>query len=857
MNKELQQTGSVLGSNLTPELSKLSVKERLAKVRGTGSVSTPDRINSSGSKTQKFNNSDTKGDTSETLDVDGAIKNNKKLAKDKLGIDDYKTMSEEEMLSQTRSNMEQSIELAKQKHDYEMNQVAKQQSREKEQGDRAMGAVSTNIMGALGRDQFGYSINKEQLKGLNEAYGNRLKDLDSQRTMMKAQYEANKREMEQALQKQDQSAVEYLKDKQAQLENQLHRNSMEAADKAAELQKEAINMNNQKLQQLADIGELTAGMTSEQLMDISEQFEIPYDMVKFQSEKVTKANISEQLQAEYEAKQNGLKTISTLFNTPEIFAGMKDIPNASKTLAESLNVDESLAASVISSAVDIMGSKEEDRALKIQQAKATLENTQAQTAAKYASMSEEMGGYDPYNTGDAIKSSTQFKNGDTMPDSMLFGYNKEQMEELRGQCAVFPRAMLGLPKGWFGGTEPYKSKEDKLNKINITDTSVVKPGMVFIADGGENDPWGHVGMVESVNPDGTLVVSDFNRGDGKKFSRRPIKIEDLGIGANSENIVGFFDLQKYTIEHNYNPATQKPWGKSVEEAGLPENYEKVMRQLRNADFLSKSTEGRKAKTREIDEAIKSGEVDLSGDDIDRVVGRIKRQFKISDEDSDLKKKSYVDKYEKFDQKMDKIVTAQSTVEQIMNELEVNDDFKGVGDIGLMYSNIKAFDPESIVQTQEINLFQEALPMIDKFKVQIQNLSKGEAAKFTPELREAITKIVEMQTVANNMRKYDMMVRAETDSEYYGYQNYHSPSDYVDMEYQLMQTPAGIEFLEKMYTQHNKKYGREFVSPSGMNYNEFVEKTANGLLDEKNTELGSVPNQPDEFDANWEEPKKSN
>lgn len=95
----------------------------------------------------------------------------------------------------------------------------------------------------------------------------------------------------------------------------------------------------------------------------------------------------------------------------------------------------------------------------------------------------------------------------------------------RRQCGAYVNDVIGIPS-FFGDTIAQK-------KTKVT-SSTPTPGSAFVLDV-PGLKWGHVGMVEKVNPDGTIVISESNF-DGKENFRRITTTMDA---LRNRGLVGF------------------------------------------------------------------------------------------------------------------------------------------------------------------------------------------------------------------------------------------------------------------------------------------------------------------------------
>ena len=104
-----------------------------------------------------------------------------------------------------------------------------------------------------------------------------------------------------------------------------------------------------------------------------------------------------------------------------------------------------------------------------------------------------------------------------------------------GQCGVYAENIVKLPGGgnWAVGDKI----EQKINSVAryanaglgfYPDQEIPKPGNTVIIDPGTK--WGHVAVVNSVNNDGTITLTESNwNWDGKVTHSRKIKLNDPSI----------------------------------------------------------------------------------------------------------------------------------------------------------------------------------------------------------------------------------------------------------------------------------------------------------------------------------------
>lgn len=119
----------------------------------------------------------------------------------------------------------------------------------------------------------------------------------------------------------------------------------------------------------------------------------------------------------------------------------------------------------------------------------------------------------------------------------------------RGQCGEFVNDVLGIGVG------------DKLeDKTKFIDYSVIvpQPGMAFVEN--SSGTWtGHIGIVESVNPDGTFNTVESNQNGDEKITRR------YNVGVNE--VIGFIKPKKSEFIGG-----QEPVGEQTEVQQLKDKY---------------------------------------------------------------------------------------------------------------------------------------------------------------------------------------------------------------------------------------------------------------------------------------------
>ena len=781
--KERLQTGSVTGSALQDQPSLMKTKDpkkRIELVRGVKGAITGQPTQKKEtmaiqepttgmSKSAQFtaSASDQLDQTGEEKDKEmvkrglpknwGEMDSNQKskwIADNQYDVglgDDFQLLGDVDILKQKRSRMEQSLEDQRRLNELAMQDQEAQVSQEKERGERARGAMQGSIMGALGRDSFGYNVNKEQLKGFDKAFTQRLEALDRQRQTMVIQTEANERALEQAIADNDQQAVNFLQDKLNAQYASIEQANVDLMNAAANAEQAAMSAQSQKIQDLANIGEFSVGMSDNDLYNLAEEYGISYPALKSYSEQKNKEAISEQLQKEYEATQNGLKTIGTLLDTPEIFANMKDVPNAAKSLATSFNIDEGVAASVISSSVDIMAAKDEDRALKIQQAKATLANTQAQTAAKYSEMSGSISGsYDPTSTGYVVEASDVLEVGKPMPKS----FNAWE-RGFGGQCSAGVNDMFGFRPGLFGSTF-----QSKIRNKNVEATETPQVGDVFISRFDSGDEFGHVGWVKAVVGD-TVTLADFNKPGEGIYDERSVPLDKL---QEQEGIEGYFRPKKAIYEGVYKQDqlyTRKPWLEQQKDAATPEIITEVNDYF-SGNWMKGTSEDRDRIRKEIDKAVRSGKYDLTQEP-KKLIAEIKRDknlFTDTDMDNfDTINEQVKDRYKYNTGVQDSVKKG----EAIKNAVDSGSIRKSVADISTIYEYIKSIDPESVVREGEVSLFNQAKSIIDKFQISISQVS-DDPSLLTDDIRDAIFQLSQITEAISLNRAYDelMMFRGQLD-----------------------------------------------------------------------------------------------
>lgn len=122
-------------------------------------------------------------------------------------------------------------------------------------------------------------------------------------------------------------------------------------------------------------------------------------------------------------------------------------------------------------------------------------------------------------------------NADTDTVYENYGITRTGDRSFKGQCGAFVNDVLKTPSK-YGNSLAEKTRN--INSFNPT------PGAVFVSRRG-NSEVGHVGFVESVNGDGTVTLTDVNRGGKGRFNRRIVPIESLS-NPNGEAIIGYEDL---------------------------------------------------------------------------------------------------------------------------------------------------------------------------------------------------------------------------------------------------------------------------------------------------------------------------
>lgn len=102
---------------------------------------------------------------------------------------------------------------------------------------------------------------------------------------------------------------------------------------------------------------------------------------------------------------------------------------------------------------------------------------------------------------------------------------RETLTGNRKQCGMYVNDVIGIP-GYFGNT--LASKTARVTSQTPT------PGSAFVMD--IAPPYGHVGIVEKVNPDGTMTISESNYDDKESFRR----VENVTMAQlKARNLVGF------------------------------------------------------------------------------------------------------------------------------------------------------------------------------------------------------------------------------------------------------------------------------------------------------------------------------
>ena len=135
----------------------------------------------------------------------------------------------------------------------------------------------------------------------------------------------------------------------------------------------------------------------------------------------------------------------------------------------------------------------------------------------------------------------------------------------RRQCGMYVNDAIGIP-GFFGDTI-----EQKRTKVT---SSTPTPGSAFVLDV-PGLKWGHVGMVEQVNPDGTVVISESNYDGNENFRRITTTMDAL----KARGLVGFTGglQQGKTLTKTGVSATGAPMpGMTI--AGKPQTAEQAQTQ---------------------------------------------------------------------------------------------------------------------------------------------------------------------------------------------------------------------------------------------------------------------------------------
>lgn len=121
----------------------------------------------------------------------------------------------------------------------------------------------------------------------------------------------------------------------------------------------------------------------------------------------------------------------------------------------------------------------------------------------------------------------------------------------RRQCGEYVNDVLGIPS-YFGNT--IEQKKTKVQSMTPT------PGSAFILDI-PGLKWGHVGIVEKVNPDGTLTISESNYDGNENFRRITTSVADL----QKRGLVGFTGgLQPKVTGIEKNPNAPLAKGKQLD-----------------------------------------------------------------------------------------------------------------------------------------------------------------------------------------------------------------------------------------------------------------------------------------------------
>jgi len=249
-----------------------------------------------------------------------------------------------------------------------------------------------------------------------------------------------------------------------------------------------------------------------------------------------------------------------------------------------------------------------------------------------------------------------------------------------GQCGAFVNDVLGIGVG------------DKLSdKTKFIDYSIAvpQPGMAFVQGGGYDlkvGESGHIGIVESVNPDGTFNTVEANLNNDRKVSRRN------NVAVNE--VIGF-------IRPN----------KSEFVGGAGGSSETVMAaQSLLLDFGG--TEG------EREQAIKNI-VSLvnSGGAKNVAEAKIKLNL-ISKSDKDLQKAMD-----------DETKTSRDNFNDLNNKLlslpALVSSGTGIGDVGVIVNFLKVLDPRSVARESEVQSIEQATSLVGQMEQAFNKALSGE------------------------------------------------------------------------------------------------------------------------------------
>lgn len=356
--------------------------------------------------------------------------------------------------------------------------------------------------------------------------------------------------------------------------------------------------------------------------------------------------------------------------------------------------------------------------LSIKQAEAKIKDAEArgevinpldrlELAKGYAELSEQSGGngvYEPTSSKYAVEAS----------DNGLFIGVQNGEKLARGQCGEFVNDVLGIGVG-----------DTLASKTKFIDNTVVypSPGMAFVSSrgydlGAGKGNSGHIGIVESVNPDGTFNTVESNYNGDERVSRR----QNVPV----TEVVGFIRPSKAKLLEKGNVSG------AIEATGLL------------TDLGGTETE-RKNIVNLISQKIKNGEA--------KDVAEAKRQLKIiTKTDLEIQKTA-----------KEEIKPAREQYNEINLKLQAIPQFvsspNAIGDVAVVVNFLKTIDPSSVARETEVAGVENARGIVSSVGNYFNKLQTGE--KLSKSQRKEIASVANiLSRVAADSYYKQLLERSE-------------------------------------------------------------------------------------------------